>query len=223
MPCYLPRHRKQSRSVDHFRHPDPGSASVAVLAPPVIRSRREHRRSDSIGDFNYQLGVLGKADASAHATRGVGSADLRCASPHRACVHTANPAPTRRFCGSRAEGAGSDDAGAASPPRRAPHARCRRDRHVPARASSRARCCSGRYNSSLTRSSSRTSCCSCRCNAGSPNGRQKCVTCRTPLHRNSSACAAPRRHRGPVGSRSDEIASAGHAASGDPRREARHA
>lgn len=35
---------------------------VAVLAPPVIRSRREHRRSDSIGDFNYQLGVLGKAN-----------------------------------------------------------------------------------------------------------------------------------------------------------------
>jgi hypothetical protein len=33
---------------------------AVVLVPPLLRSRSEARRSDSVGDFNYRLGVLSK-------------------------------------------------------------------------------------------------------------------------------------------------------------------
>jgi hypothetical protein len=68
---------------------------VAVLAPPVIRSRREHRRSDSIGDFNYQLGVLGKANGQPSTRRMPRAASL--SGPMRvAPIGPAYTPPTRR-------------------------------------------------------------------------------------------------------------------------------
>ncbi len=68
---------------------------VAVLAPPVIRSRREHRRSDSIGDFNYQLGVLGKANGQPSKRRTPRAASL--SGPMRvAPIGPAYTPPTRR-------------------------------------------------------------------------------------------------------------------------------
>ena len=33
---------------------------AVVLVPPLLRSRSEARRSDSVGDFSYRLGVLSK-------------------------------------------------------------------------------------------------------------------------------------------------------------------
>lgn len=33
---------------------------AVVLVPPLLRSRSEARRSDSVGDFTYRLGVLSK-------------------------------------------------------------------------------------------------------------------------------------------------------------------
>jgi hypothetical protein len=33
---------------------------AVVLVPPLLRSRNEARRSDSVGDFSYRLGVLSK-------------------------------------------------------------------------------------------------------------------------------------------------------------------
>ena len=40
---------------------------AVVLVPPLLRSRTEARRSDSIGDFSYRLGVLSKTGGHASA------------------------------------------------------------------------------------------------------------------------------------------------------------
>ncbi len=37
---------------------------AAVLVPPLLRARHEHRGGDTIGDFNYRLGVLGKTNGA---------------------------------------------------------------------------------------------------------------------------------------------------------------
>ena len=43
---------------------------AVVLVPPLLRSRGEARRSDSVGDFRYRLGVLSKTGGhSGAATR----------------------------------------------------------------------------------------------------------------------------------------------------------
>jgi hypothetical protein len=39
---------------------------AVVLLPPLLRSRSE-RSTDSIGDFNYRLGVLGRTNGARHA------------------------------------------------------------------------------------------------------------------------------------------------------------
>lgn len=38
---------------------------AVVLVPPLLRSRNEARRSDSVGDFSYRLGVLSKTGGHA--------------------------------------------------------------------------------------------------------------------------------------------------------------
>jgi hypothetical protein len=63
---------------------------AVVLVPPLLRSRSEARRSDSVGDFNYRLGVLSKTgghmrtapraprqDPYASASRGMSRAQRR--------------------------------------------------------------------------------------------------------------------------------------------------
>lgn len=40
------------------------AAWVVVLAPPLLKSRGNPRSGDSIGDFNYRLGVLGRANGT---------------------------------------------------------------------------------------------------------------------------------------------------------------
>lgn len=40
---------------------------AVVLVPPLLRSRSEARRSDSVGDFTYRLGVLSKTGGHASA------------------------------------------------------------------------------------------------------------------------------------------------------------
>lgn len=37
---------------------------VAVLVPPILRARGQQNHSDSVGDFNYKLNTLGRANGS---------------------------------------------------------------------------------------------------------------------------------------------------------------
>jgi hypothetical protein len=37
---------------------------IAVLAPPILRARRQQGRTDSVGDFTYRLSTLGRANGS---------------------------------------------------------------------------------------------------------------------------------------------------------------
>lgn len=39
---------------------------AVVLVPPLLRSRSDSRRSDSVGDFRYRLGVLSKTGGHGH-------------------------------------------------------------------------------------------------------------------------------------------------------------
>jgi hypothetical protein len=58
---------------------------AVVLVPPLLRSRSEARRTDSVGDFSYRLGVLSKTNG--HGAPGV---RRRPGSAHA----SAAPAPT---------------------------------------------------------------------------------------------------------------------------------
>lgn len=51
-------------------------AWVIVLAPPLLRSRGEHRRIDSIGGFNQRLGALGQRQALSGGSPAYGGAPL---------------------------------------------------------------------------------------------------------------------------------------------------
>ena len=37
---------------------------LAVLVPPILRARNQQGRSDSVGDFNYRLGMLGQTNGT---------------------------------------------------------------------------------------------------------------------------------------------------------------
>ena len=37
---------------------------LAVLVPPILRARNQQGRSDSVGDFNYRLGMLGETNGT---------------------------------------------------------------------------------------------------------------------------------------------------------------
>lgn len=71
-------------------------AWVIVLAPPLLRSRGEIRRTDSIGNFHHSLGVLGRTqglDGRSSMPAGV-RADGPLTPPLAARMGTASMSPT---------------------------------------------------------------------------------------------------------------------------------